>query len=137
MRTISLSLLFFYCLALTGCTTYHLSTQSLVEQFANTGTEKKKIYLPIYPYAFFVDPVMGNDLKALKCLDEKGREKIISVDNHTSIRITKADSSRTTFYFNTLLLKDSTITGSKTHFFVAHIKPISLRDVTRIEVQRH
>jgi hypothetical protein len=58
------------------------------------------------------------------------------VTNRTSVRITLADSSRTTFYFNTLLIKDSTISGSKTHFFEAHIRPIKLRDIAKIELQK-
>jgi hypothetical protein len=136
MKRAPLLLLFFYLLLLTGCATYHLSTQSLVEQFANSSTEKKKILLPIFPYTFFVDPVTGNDLRTIKCLDKNGQEKIIEVTNRTGIRITKTDSTRTTFYFNTLLLKDSTITGSKTHFFNAHIKPINFTDISKIEIQK-
>lgn len=131
-----IALLFVYTFLLTGCTSYHLSTQSLMDQMANTGTERKKILLPTFPYGFYVDPVTGNDLQTLKCLDKNGQEKTIPVTNRTGIRITKTDSSRTTFYFNTLLLKDSTITGSKTHFFNAHVTPINLREITKIEVQK-
>jgi hypothetical protein len=127
----------FFCLSLlTGCATYHLSTQSLVEQFGNSSTEKKKILLPVFPYVFFVDPVTGNDLQTIKVLDKNGQEKVLTVTNQTGVRITRTDSSRTTFYFNTLLLKDSTITGSKTHFFNAHIKPINFRDISKIEIQK-
>ncbi len=133
----SLILFSFFCLfLLTGCATYHLSTQSLVEQFGNSSTEKKKILLPVFPYVFFVDPVTGNDLQTIKVLDKNGQEKILTVTNQTGVRITRTDSSRTTFYFNTLLLKDSTITGSKTHFFNAHIKPINFKDISKIEIQK-
>jgi hypothetical protein len=136
MKKASLPLLFFCLSLLTGCATYHLSTQSLVEQFGNSSTEKKKILLPVFPYLFFVDPVTGNDLQTIKVLDKNGQEKILTVTNRTGVRITRTDSSRTTFYFNTLLLKDSTITGSKTHFFNAHIKPINFRDISKIEIQK-
>ena len=128
-------ILLFLIIFFTSCATYHLSTGSLVEQFANSSTEKKKILLPIFPYTFFVDPVTGNDLKTLKCLDSKEQAKSITITNRTGIRITKVDNSTTTFYFNTLLLKDSTITGSKTHFFNAHIKPINFSDILKLEIQ--
>lgn len=134
MKKESLFLLFFCLFLLTGCATYHLSTESLVEQFANSGTEKKKILLPIFPYVFFVDPVTGNDLTTIKVLDKNGQEKTIRITDHTGVRITKNDNSRTTFYFNTLLLKDSTITGSKSHFFNARIKPINFKDISKIEI---
>ena len=118
-----------------GCATYHLSTQSLLQQFANSGTEKKDIVLPVFPYIFFIHPVTGNDLRTLTCLDKNGKEKTIEITNRTGIRITKTDSSRLTFYFNTLLVKDSTITGSKTHFFNAHIRPIGFNEIAKIEIQ--
>jgi uncharacterized lipoprotein YajG len=121
-------------LLLTGCATYHLSTESLVQQFADTKPEKKYAYEPTL---FFIPfSVTGNDLQTIKCLDKDGKETTIALTNRTSVRITLADSSRTTFYFNTLLIKDSTISGSKTHFFEAHIRPIKLRDVVKIELQK-
>ena len=121
-------------LLLTGCATYHLSTESLVEQMANTQPEKKFIYAPSLPFIPF--SVEGNNVHQLTCLDKNGKEVTFEVSNRTSVRLTLADSSRTTFYFNTLLLKDSTISGSKTHFFEMHIKPVKLRDVVKIEVQK-
>ncbi|HEV2479853.1 MAG TPA: hypothetical protein VGS79_09310 [Puia sp.] len=121
-------------LLLAGCATYYLSTDSLVQQMADTQPERKYIYTPATLFIPF--SVEGNSLHQLKCLDKHGKETTIDVDNRTSVRITLADSSRKTFYFNTLLLQDSTITGSKTHFFEMHIKPIRLRDVAKIEVQK-
>jgi hypothetical protein len=121
-------------LLLTSCATYHLSTESLVQQMADTQPEKKYIFLPNAPFVPF--SVEGNNLHQLKCLDKNGKETTIDVTNRTSVRITLADSSHKTFYFNTLLLKDSTIAGSKTHFFEMHIKPIRLKDVVKIEVQK-
>ncbi len=120
----------------TGCATYHVSTESLVKQFANSSAEKKKTVLPIFPYVFFIDTVTGNDLATITCLDKNGQEKIIPITNRTGVRITKTHSSRVTFYFDTLLLKDSTITGSKTHFFNAHIKPIPFSYISKIEIQK-
>jgi hypothetical protein len=121
-------------LLLTGCATYHLTTESLVQQMADTQPEKKYTYMPSFPFIPF--SVDGNSLHQLKCLDKNGKETSIDVTNRTSVRITLADSSRKTFYFNTLLIKDSTLSGSKTHFFEMHIKPINLRDVVKIEVQK-
>ena len=124
----ALSLLF------TSCATYHLSTESLVQQMADTKPEKKYIYAPGFPFIPF--SVKGNDLQTVKCLDKNGKEAVITITNRTSVRITRTDSSHTVFYFNTLLIQDSTITGSKTHFFEAHFKPIKLRDVAKIELQK-
>lgn len=126
--------LFVLPLLLASCATYQVSTQSLVQQMTDTKPEKKFIYSPNLPFIPF--SVEGNDLKTIQVLDKNGKESSIGITNRTSVRITKNDSSHTTFYFNTLLIKDSTITGSKTHFFEAHIRPIPLRSIAKIEIQK-
>jgi hypothetical protein len=124
-----------FALTLCGCSTYHVSTQSLLEQFANTKTEKKENVIIAFPF-IFPGEVTGNDLKEIKCQDKNGNEIIVPVTNHTGVRITKKDGSRKTFYFDTLLIKDSTINGKKSHFVGLDIKPINLNDIEKIELQR-
>jgi hypothetical protein len=129
-----------------ACATYHISTQNLVEQMANSGTGKKTLgEFPITPLihfnkfsviVFYEGSVNGNDLRTVTCLDKNDKAMTLNVDNRTSVRITRVDHSRVTFYFNTLLIRDSTITGSKTHFFEAHITPVMLKDVSKIEIQK-
>jgi hypothetical protein len=124
------------CLTLLdGCTTYHLTTQSLLDQFANAKPEKKVNYIIALPF-IFPGEVTGNDLKEIKCLDPHGKEAILPVTNHTGVRISKKDGTRKTFYFDTLLVKDSTINGKKSHFLGLDIKPMNLNDIDKIELQR-
>jgi hypothetical protein len=121
---------------LTGCTTYHLSTQSLLEQFAGAQKQKKILLVIAPPYLFYPGIVDGNDLTEIEVLDKKNKAHILPVTTHTGVKITQKSGKHTTFYFNTLLLKDSTITGSKTHFLEARIKPIKFEDIEKIELQR-
>ncbi|MCC6286445.1 MAG: hypothetical protein IT249_01040 [Chitinophagaceae bacterium] len=120
---------FVFITGLSGCATYSVTTQSLAGQFANVGIEKKEA-----PF-FFYKAVYGNQLTEIRCLDKKGNEKTLPVTNHTGIRITKADNSKVTFYFDTLILQDSSITGSKSHFFKAPVK-IYFNEITKIELQK-
>ena len=122
-------------LLLSGCATYHLTTQSLLEQCAESKKEDKVTILVAFPYIFFPGIVEGNNLRQLRVHDEGEKEYRLPVTNHLGIRITQNDKTRTTFYFNTLMIKDSTITGSKTHFFTARIKPIKLENIRKIEIQ--
>jgi hypothetical protein len=110
-----------------GCTTYYLTTDKLVEQFINSTVEKKGYFFP--------NAVKGNSLKTITCRDNSGNLHTIQITDRTQIRITKNNNSRTTLYFNTLILKDSTITGSKTHFFNDQIKPITFSEISKIEIQ--
>ncbi|MEQ1732615.1 MAG: hypothetical protein ABL940_03025 [Bacteroidia bacterium] len=118
-----------------SCKTYHITTQSLLEQFANTQTQKKTMFV-IAPPFFFPFMVTGNSLSEIKVLDKYDKEFIMPVNNHTGVRITKKDGGRQTFYFNTLIIQDSIITGKNDHFIGVNIKPIKLSNIEKIELQR-
>jgi hypothetical protein len=117
-----------------SCSTYHVSTQSLLEQLASTHNENKKTWIVAFPI-FLPFTVTGNSLQQLKVLDKNEKEHIIPVTYRTGVRITKKDGNKKTFYFNTLLIKDSTITGKNDHFLGINIKPINLNNIEKIELQ--
>ncbi|MFI0490307.1 hypothetical protein [Flavobacterium sp.] len=121
-------------LLFSSCATYHITTQSLVEQLANTHKENKKLLVIAFPF-FIPFTVEGNSLSEIKVLDINEKEKNIFVTNHTGIRITKKDGKRKTFYFNTLILKDSLVTGKVDHFLGVNINPINLNNIEKIELQ--
>ncbi|MGZ5135896.1 MAG: hypothetical protein ACXWCG_12135 [Flavitalea sp.] len=111
---------------LSSCATYQVSAPSLSGQLNGDVVSKG--------FLLATDAVKGNDLKTLKCVDKNGKEKEIAITHRTGIRITKIDKSKTSLYFNTILIKDSSITGSKTHFFNAQIKPIKFSEISKIEI---
>jgi hypothetical protein len=118
-----------------GCTTYHLTTESLLQQFADVRPETKTNFIVAFPL-IFPGIVTGNSLTEVKVLDQKNNEHTIPVTYHTGVRITKKDGTRKTFYFDTLLIRDSTINGKKSHFVGIDIKPIKLDDIAKIELQK-
>jgi hypothetical protein len=120
---------------LTGCATYHITTESLLQQFADVTPETKKNFIIAFPL-IFPGTVKGNSLTEIKVLDQNNKERILPVTSHTGVRITKKDGSRKTFYFDTLLIQDSTINGKKSHFVGIDIKPFKLADIAKIELQR-
>jgi hypothetical protein len=131
----TIALLLVLSISLGGCATYHLSTQSLVEQCANTHQQEKLNVVIAFPL-FLPFEVTGNDLTEIKVLDKNNQEQILPVNHHTSVRIIKKNSKKNSFYFDTLILKDSTITGKKDHFIGFNITPINLNDIDRIEIQK-
>ena len=126
MKHLSYAAAFISMAFLTSCASYMISTSSLSDQLNGDAVSKG--------YLLAKDAVKGNDLKTVKCVDKNGKEKEITITNRTGVRITKTDNSKTTFYFNTLLIKDSSIVGSKTHFFNDKIKPIKFSDISKIEI---
>jgi hypothetical protein len=128
-------MLFLTTLFLFGCTTYHLTTESLLQQFANVHPETKTNFIVAFPL-IFPGTVTGNSLTEINVLDQNNKEHTIPVTNHTGVRITKKDGTRKTFYFDTLIIKDSIINGKKSHFVGLDIKPLKLDDIAKIELQR-
>jgi len=112
-----------------------MTTQSLIEQLTDTQKEKKVTVLVAFPF-FVPFVVTGNSLQQVKVLDKKGKEFVVPVTNHTGIRVTKKDGKRKTFYFNTLIIQDSIITGKNDHFIGTNIKPINLNNIEKIELQK-
>ena len=136
MKTkITVAGLIFSALFFSSCATYHIATESLVQQLTDTHKEGKTVYLVAFPIIVPFS-VTGNSLSQIKVLDKNEKECSIPVTNHTGVRITKKDGSRKTFYFNTLLIKDSLITGKNDHFIGTNIKPINLNNIEKIELQR-
>jgi len=121
-------------LLVSSCETYHISTQSLLEQLANTKKEKKVNFIFAFP-VFFPGVVTGNSLNQVRVLDKTEKEFIMPVTHRTGVRITKKDGTRKTFYFDTLLVQDSIITGKNDHFIGINIKPINLNNIEKIELQ--
>jgi len=126
--------------SMSGCATYHITTDSLLRQFADTHPEMKVTNFMApggHVFLFFTAAVEGNNLRRITVLDKNNKDYVLKVTHTTSVRITQKSGNKTTFYFNTLLLKDSTITGNKTHFFKYQINPIAFGDIEKIELQWH
>lgn len=119
---------------LTSCATYHMTTESLLNQLAETKPETRN-YRGVYPF-IFPGTITGNALSRVTVLDSKENEAVLPVTPHTGVRITKKDGKRVTFYFDTLLVQDSTITGKRDHFFAMNIKPVNLNNIKKIELQK-
>lgn len=113
---------------LTCCTTYHLSADNLFSQLDSSSTQSKGFISP--------NSVKGNTLTSITCYDKGGNEHIIPVTSHTAVRISKTDNKQVQLYFDTIILRDSAITGSKSHYFSAPINPIKFLDILKIEIQK-
>jgi hypothetical protein len=120
---------------LSSCATYHITTQSLVEQFVDVTPEKKNGFVFVFPL-YIPFSVEGNSLQQIVVLNKENQPVVLPVDHRTGVRITLKNGKRSTFYFDTLLLKDSTINGKKDHFFGFNAKPIVLSSIDKIEIQK-
>ncbi len=100
-----------------------------------THKQKKVNVIIAFPF-FFPGEVVGNSLTEVRVLDKNENEVVIPVTYATGVRVTKKDGKSKTFYFDTLIIKDSLITGKKDHFFGQSIKPINLNSIEKIELRK-
>ncbi len=128
-------LLLTFIVFFSSCATYHLSKESLLEQFANVHPQEKKTLFIAFPI-FIPFQITGNDIQEVKCFDKNEKEVILQVTRHTGIRITRKDKTYKTFMFDTLKIKDSLINGSQSNLFNLNIIPINLNDIEKIELQK-
>ncbi|MGC4059176.1 MAG: hypothetical protein QM743_13820 [Chitinophagaceae bacterium] len=128
-------LMFATAALLSSCRTYHLTTDSLLQQFADVKPETKRNYFGVFPL-LFQGSVTGNSLRRIKVLDKNNKVRVLRITNHTGIKLTTLDGKSRRFVFDTLLIKDSTITGNRSHIFRLDIKPVKLTDIAKIEIQR-
>ena len=135
VKSIGVVCLLSISIVFTGCQTYHISTTSLLEQLADTHKEKKERVLVAFPF-FLHFTVTGNSLRQVSVLDKNETPCVIPVTGRTGVRITKKDGTRKTFYFDTLIIKDSLITGKNDHFIGVAIRPINLNNIEKIELQK-
>ena len=110
--TLTLDLLF-----LNSCTTYYISVNSFKEQFK--------------------DGLITAKTKTINCIDKTGNPISLTNTHNLEIRFTYGEKNkRTVFYFDSMFVNDSTVTGSES-IFIKSLKKIILFDsITKIELQK-
>jgi hypothetical protein len=113
-----------------------MSTQSLIEEIEHPDTTK--IAYKGGPQIGII-PIEGKTkymyVLKIRCLDKNEEEGMLRVSQKTQIRVTKKDKTRCVFYYDTIKMKDSIITGIKSKDLHLKIEPIKLSDVVKVEIQ--
>jgi len=74
---ISFSILVLFTMALAGCARYPISIQSLMEQLNNSPSREKNDSSLTASFDFFLGTAAASDIKTIRCISWKGREKTI------------------------------------------------------------
>jgi hypothetical protein len=125
--------------ALSSCTTYYMSTDSLKSQLQ--GINPEKIH-EAYDYRLGMGLVFlqtrknfYNGIESIDVTDKQGRSEKLPVNNHTSVRLTTLDGRRVIVYFDSMFLLDTLICGSKSHFITLPIHR-NIDSIAKVEVQK-
>ncbi|PWT72361.1 MAG: hypothetical protein C5B59_15940 [Bacteroidetes bacterium] len=114
-------------LTLSACvtTTYHVTTESMLQQFANLHADTRQTFVVDSPLVF-PGAVTGGVLSELDVLDAKGNEHTILVKNNTALLITTRNGRQEIYHFSNLILQNNTLYGK--------YSSVKLDDIIKIEV---
>ena len=116
-------------LIITGCASYTVSKESLVEQLhENDGTNKTR------NIASLGTAYDSNNLVKIKCFDKNGKEVLINANKNTTFAITTTTGKTVSLYFDTVYLSNDSIIGLKSRI-VGGKRSIALNDISNIQVK--
>ena len=117
-------------LFITGCASYTVSKESLVEQLQENEGSKKTRNVASVGTAY-----SSNNLAEIKCFDKNGKEVLINANKNTTFAITNAATGQTVnLYFDTVYLSNDSIIGLKSRI-VGGKRSTALRDISNIQVK--
>src|SRR5882762_2641817 len=123
-----LAFLFISCTV--SCTTYYIPVEMFKQLYAKTDSSKST-YLHYNGRKYFVHSAAA--IQTIHCIDKKGNAVELQNGLAIEIRFTDTQNHKTIFYFDTMLMNDSTIIGSQSRFDPSLMKLIQLNDVARIQ----
>ena len=113
-----------------SCKTYTITPQSFKEQFGKIDYDlstSRSIVGSIY--------YNGYQIKKINVDSKDGETKIIDNAPSLEMRITLKNSKRKHFYFDSMKLKNDTLTGYKARFFPKAIVKVPFSEIVKIEIQ--
>ncbi|MEL1239901.1 hypothetical protein [Flavobacterium flavipallidum] len=124
------SLLFVSCLLFLSCKTYTVTPESFKSQFGNIDYDlstSKSISGSIYYNGF--------QIKKINVIDKNGETQILHNGPSLEMRVTLNNGKRSHFYFDSMRLKNDTITGYKARLLPWMTVKIPFSEVVKIEIQ--
>jgi hypothetical protein len=116
----------------TACKTYTIPVDTFKKEYRNIDSSQMRIVTPTYGGK----PYYINTWGSIHCFDKEHNEHILHNGPSIEVRFTYGPSNkRKVFYFDTIFLTDSTVSGLQSRFITSMRSSIPLASITRIEVQ--
>jgi hypothetical protein len=119
---------------ITSCTSYYLTTDSLRNQFSGIDSTKLRNVTVRYPNGIR-HSYLANPIDMIDCTDKSGNPSQLANSPSIEMRVTEKNGKRTVFYFDNILVTDSTLYGGQSRFMPGMKKVIKLANIRKIEVQ--
>ena len=124
------SLYILMCIILFSCKTYTVTPESYKNQFSNIDYDlstSRSISGSIY--------YNGYQIKKINVIDKNGNQKTLENAPSLEMRVTMNNGKSRHFYFDSMKLKNDTITGYKSRLLPWMIVKIPFSEIVKIEIQ--
>ena len=132
LSAISLSALI---LMLVSCKSYTIPIDSFKEQLVNTNSSNQKTVTINNPLYYGNISYAANNIDKIIVLDKNGNEKTLNNSGSIEMRITHKNGKKYHMYFDTVLLENDTLKGSRSRFLQHLKRQIHIDSISKIEVQ--
>ena len=122
-------------LIVVSCKTYTISTESFKNQFAKTENIEKKEVEINNPLLYGNLKYVANNIKTLNIIDKNGKELTVPNSPSLEMRVTHKNGKKYHFYFDTVILENDTLKGSRSRFMPHLTRNIPFDSIVKIEVQ--
>jgi hypothetical protein len=119
---------------MSSCATYYITTDSLRNQFSGIDSTKLRTVTVRGP-AGDVREYLANPIGTIHCIDKDGNPSQLTNSPSIEMRVTLTNGKRPVFYFDRILVTDSTLYGIQSRFIPSINKRIKLTDINKIEIQ--
>ena len=122
-------------LIIISCKTYTIPTESFKNQFTKTENIQEKEVEINNPLLYGNLKYSANNIKTLNVIDKKGNKLTIPNSPSLEMRITHKNGKKYLFYFDTIILENDTLKGSRSRFIPNLTNKIPFDSIEKIEVQ--
>jgi hypothetical protein len=122
-------------LTIISCKTYTIPTDSFKNQFTKTENIQEKEVEINNPLLYGNLKYSANNIKTLNVIDKNGNKITIPNSPSLEMRITHKNGKKYLFYFDTIILENDTLKGSRSRFIPNLTRKIPFDSIAKIEVQ--
>jgi hypothetical protein len=119
-------------LFLNSCATYTMTREQLYSQIHNADPEQVTTK---HSAMIGQQRYMANGVKEIECTDKHGDRVKFPNSPKVEMRITDNRKHKHIFYFDTIILEDSTFTGMNSRILATR-KSVRYEDIKKVEVQK-
>ena len=137
MKKLSFAILLLWVLS--SCKTYYLTPASLKQQLGNIDPVRTRTAYDagkdVIDKTLSGGMIFNNGIDTIDVTDKSGKAYRLPVTPHMGVRMTDTAGKSVIVYFDTMVIKDSVVLASKSHFLLVpvHRNFYSLR---KVEVQK-